>query len=57
MKRIEIVGGKVQLYRRSGSPNWQCSASIENKQYRTSTKQDSLEHAKLAAEDWYLDPT
>jgi integrase len=54
MKRIEIFGGKVQLYRRSGSPNWQCSASIDNKQYRTSTKQDSLEHAKLAAEDWYL---
>lgn len=54
MQRIDILGGKVQIYRRPGSPKWQCSASLDNRQFRVSTKEDSLERAKIVAEDWYL---
>ncbi|MBV9694891.1 MAG: site-specific integrase, partial [Alphaproteobacteria bacterium] len=55
MPSHEILGGKVQVYRRSNSPFWQCSASINGTQYRASTKRDSLAQAEEAAEDWYLE--
>jgi integrase len=50
----EILGGKVQLFRRPKSNNWQCRASVAGKQYRHSTKEDSLSRAKDLAEDWFL---
>lgn len=49
-----VLGGKVHLYKRPGSPKWQCAAYIEGKNHRTSTKTDSLSQAKDFAEDWYL---
>jgi len=49
-----VLGGKVHLYKRPGSAKWQCAAYIEGKNYRTSTKTDSLAEAKDFAEDWYL---
>ena len=52
--RHEILGGKVQLYRRDGSV-WQCSASVGGKQYRATTKKEDLSQAEDAAEDWYLE--
>jgi integrase len=52
--RHEILGGKVQLYRRDGSV-WQCSASVGGKQYRATTKKEELSQAEDAAEDWYLE--
>lgn len=54
MQRHEILGGKVQLYRRADGGSWHCSASVGNKQRRASTKSDSLSLAKQVAEDWYL---
>lgn len=54
MQRHEILGGKVQLYRRVDGGNWHCSASVGGKQRRATTKQDSLALAKQVAEDWYL---
>ena len=54
MTNHEILNGKVQLYRRGDSRIWQCSASIEGKQRRTTTKQEGLALAKDIAEDWYL---
>jgi integrase len=54
MARHEILGGKVQLYRRDGSV-WQCSASMAGKQYRATTKKEELSQAEDAAEDWYLE--
>jgi len=54
MLRHKLLGGKVQIYRRPDTTLWQCSASIDGKQYRASTKEDSLERAKEVAEDWYL---
>jgi integrase len=52
--RHEVLGGKVQVYRRPASPHWQCSASIGGRQYRISSKQEGLSQAKDFAEDWYL---
>jgi len=50
----DILGGNVQLFRRPNSSRWHCRASIEGKQLRHSTKQESLAQAKDVAEDWYL---
>jgi integrase len=51
----EILGGKVQLFKRPNSPFWNARASVEGHQFRKSTKTDSLAQAKDVAEDWYLD--
>src|SRR5947209_5943991 len=50
----EILGGKVQLFRRPKSNFWQCRASVGGTQLRHSTKTASLAQAKDVAEDWYL---
>lgn len=52
--RHALLGGKVQVFRRANSPHWQCSASVGGRQFRSTTKQDSLALAKDFAEDWYL---
>jgi len=49
-----ILGGKVHVYKRPNSSNWQCSAWLAGRNRRTSTKQESLQLAKEFAEDWYL---
>lgn len=49
-----ILGGKVHVYRRENSSQWQCSAYLGGKNHRVSTKTDSLAQAKEFAEDWYL---
>jgi integrase len=49
-----LLGGKLHVYKRPNSSYWQCSAYIAGKNRRTSTKEDSLSHAKEIAEDWYL---
>ncbi|WP_236711333.1 hypothetical protein [Novosphingobium barchaimii] len=54
MQRHEILGGKVQVYRRIDGGNWHCSASVGGGQRRVTTKADSLSLAKQVAEDWYL---
>jgi integrase len=50
----ELMGGKLHVYRRENSSNWQCSTFLEGKNWRVSTKEDSLSLAKEFAEDWYL---
>jgi hypothetical protein len=54
MQPHEILGGKVQIYRRAEGGSWHCSASVGNQQRRATTKTDSLSLAKQVAEDWYL---
>lgn len=49
-----ILGGKLHVYKRENSSHWQCSASISGKNYRVTTKEESLERAKDFAEDWFL---
>ena len=48
------MGGKVHVYRRKNSGCWQCSTYMSGKNWRISTKEDSLALAKDFAEDWYL---
>ncbi len=48
------MDGRVQVYRRAGSPHWQCSCSIAGRQRRKTTGEDSLARAKDVALDWYL---
>ena len=55
MARHEILGGKVHVYKRDQTRQWHCSASINGRQLRATTKQESLEQAKDFAEDWYLE--
>jgi integrase len=50
----ELMGGKVHVYRRENSGYWQCSTYLEGRNWRVSTKEMSLSHAKDFAEDWYL---
>ena len=49
-----ILGGKVHVYQREGSPVWQCSTYLDQRNRRVSTKEKSLSKAKDFAEDWYL---
>src|ERR1700691_592577 len=50
----ELMGGKLHVYRRENSGHWQCSTYLEGRNWRVSTKEESLAHAKDFAEDWYL---
>jgi integrase len=50
----ELMGGKLHVYRRPNSSQWQCSTFLNGKNWRKSTKEDSLALAKDFAEDWYL---
>ncbi len=50
-----LMGGKLHVYKRDNSQYWQCSAYFAGKNWRMSTKEDSLSHAKEIAEDWYLE--
>ena len=50
-----ILGDKVRVYRRPNSSLWQCSTYLEGKEWRFSTKTDSLSLAKEFVEDWYLE--
>lgn len=48
------MGGKVYVYRRERSRYWYCSTFLDGRNWRVSTKEDSLSRAKDFAEDWYL---
>lgn len=50
-----VFGDKVRIYRRAQSSLWQCSTYLEGREWRVSTKTDSLALAKEFAEDWYLE--
>jgi len=50
----ELMGGKLHVYRRNRSSNWQCSTYLDGKNWRVTTGQDSLALAKEFAEDWYI---
>jgi integrase len=51
----DLMGGKLHVYRRDNSKHWQCSTYMAGKNWRVSTKEESLAHAKDFAEDWYLE--
>jgi integrase len=49
-----LMGGKLHVYQRPGSGQWQCSTYLAGKNHRVSTRTESLAHAKDFAHDWYL---
>ncbi|HTW36408.1 MAG TPA: hypothetical protein VMD53_17435, partial [Rhizomicrobium sp.] len=51
---LTLIDGKLHLYKREGSPRWQCSAYVGGRNHRHSTKTDDIERAKLLAEEWYF---
>ncbi|HZO21618.1 MAG TPA: hypothetical protein VFB37_03870 [Steroidobacteraceae bacterium] len=51
----DLVGGKVHVYRRGTRGTWQCSTFLKGRNWRVTTKTDSLSLAKEFAEDWYLE--
>jgi integrase len=55
MEHHLLMGGKLHLYKRSSSGQWQCSTYLAGKNRRVSTKEDSLSRAKDVAHDWFLE--
>lgn len=55
MTSHSVLGDKVRVYRRANSSLWQCSTYLEGREWRVSSKTDSLAQAKEFAEDWYLE--
>ena len=51
----ELMGGKLNVYKRENSRFWQCSTFLNGRNHRLTTKEESLAHAKQFAEDWYLE--
>jgi site-specific recombinase XerD len=54
MKKHTISGQDAYLYKRKNSRFWQAAVCIDGKNYRKSTKSESLARAKDVAEDWFL---
>jgi len=52
---VELFDGKLRLYKRENSSQWQCSAFLHGKNHRKSTKESNLAQAREVAEDWYLE--
>jgi integrase len=50
-----LMGGKLHVYKRENSQHWQVSTYLAGKNWRRTTKEESLSHAKEIAEDWYLE--
>lgn len=55
MPTHQILGGKVNVYKRENSRFWQCASFLNGRNHRVSTKEESLAKAKEFAEDWYLE--
>jgi len=51
---IDLLGGKLHVYKRENSPFWQCSTYLAGRNHRTTTKHEDVERAKAVAEEWYL---
>ena len=50
-----LMDGKLRLYRRVGSPFWQCSTFLGGRNHRQTTKEVSLVFAKEFAREWYME--
>lgn len=55
MAKHTIFDGRVHVYKRERSRYWQCSTYLDDRNFRTSTREESLGKAKDFAEDWYLE--
>ncbi len=50
-----LMDGALHVYRRERSRYWQCSTYLGSRNYRQSTKEESLAAAKDFARDWYME--
>ena len=55
--QAHAMGGKLHVYRRENSGQWQCSTYLGGRNHRVSTKTDSLAQAKDFAQDWIWSST
>jgi integrase len=55
MESHELMGGKLHVYKRDRSPYWQCATYMAGRNWRVSTKEESLARAKDFADDWYIE--
>ena len=55
VEKHTLMDGKLHVYRRKNSGVWQCSTYLQGRNWRVSTKDESLARAKDFAEDWYLE--
>jgi integrase len=53
-KRIDLMDGKLHLYKRENSKYWQCSTYVKRNR-RKSTGHDNTDRAIEFAKDWYLE--
>jgi hypothetical protein len=53
-KNHQLMGGDVQLFKRSNSQFWYCQASVGGRRHRISAKKESLKLAEDVAKDWFL---
>lgn len=49
-----FMDGKVHVYKRDKSRFWQCSTYLDGRNYRVSTKEETLTLAKEFAREWYM---
>jgi len=54
-EKLTILEGKCHLFQREGSPFWWCGFHFKGKYLRSSTKETSIEAAKVAARNWYFE--
>lgn len=54
MERHRILGDKVALYRRREGGIWHAYTFLDGREWRQSTKEESLAKAKDVATDWYM---
>lgn len=54
MERHKLLGGKLHLYKRGQGKHWHCSTSLDGREHRKTTGQESLALAKDVAEDWFF---
>jgi integrase len=54
MDKVELMGGRLQIYKRPNSRFWQCYTYLAGRPWRESTKQENPMRAREVAEDWYL---
>ena len=52
---FRMMDGKLHLYRREGSKFWQCATYLNGRNYRQTTKEQNIAHAKAFAKDWFME--
>lgn len=53
--KITLMDGRLHVYRRPNSRYWQCATFLLGRNFRTTTKQESIPLAKEFAVEWYME--